>query len=131
MSVSKPKPAAAAAPEPKKPDPIWVDAAVRVVAAGVRGTKAHATLVLTPILAAGTEPKDAFDLNEWPRYVAREVAKGVQVAVSPVKDIATRPEPNADARTVTMAPARPLKQNEEDDLVALWAATMGGTTGFG
>ncbi|WP_456822988.1 hypothetical protein [Bradyrhizobium sp. USDA 4502] len=115
----------------KKPNPIWVDAAVRVIAAGIRGGKARAALVLTPILSGGTRETGALDLNEWPRDVAEAVSKGVRVAVSPVKDNGARPAPKADAKTVTMLPMRPLERNEEDDLVALWTATMGGNTGLG
>uniref|UniRef100_Q07JF1 Uncharacterized protein n=1 Tax=Rhodopseudomonas palustris (strain BisA53) TaxID=316055 RepID=Q07JF1_RHOP5 len=131
MTIPQPRPSAGAAAASKKPEAIWVDAAVRVIAAGVRGGKARATLVLTPILASGTNPSEAFDLNEWPLHVARAVAGGVQVAVSPVKNNGARPAPKADAKTVAMVPVRPLKRNEEEDLVGLWASTMGGDTGFG
>lgn len=131
MNFHQPTPSAAMAAVPEKPDPIWVDAAVRVIAGGIRAGRARATLVLTPILASGANPKGAFDLNEWPRHVERAVAGGVQVAVSPVKNNGARPSPKPDAGTVTMVPVRTLKDSEKDDLVALWVATMGGDTGFG
>src|SRR5690349_14070574 len=104
MTVLQPTSSAAEATAPKEPDPIWVDAAVRVIAAGIRGGKARATLVLTPVLSTGTKETGALNLNEWPREVALAVAGGVQVAVSPVMDNGLRPTPKSDANTVTMMP---------------------------
>ncbi|WP_316166834.1 MULTISPECIES: hypothetical protein [unclassified Bradyrhizobium] len=122
-----------------KPSPgLLVDAAIRVIAAGIfehadGKLYARATLALTPVACVGADTKDAIDLASWPQQVETLLAtKGISLDLWDVTTDAGRGgKPDGPPPKFVSLPVTPVKRlsDVKDSLNEYWLDVMGGTDG--